>query len=74
MSTVTRDELMQVFQQLQGQFSSKKQDLAHAQRRFDALRTGFVEQMHHNTERMAGRTSVLRFDTGYGIPIILAHG
>ena len=27
-----------------------------------------------NSERMAGRTSVLRFDTGYGIPIILAHG
>ena len=55
MSTVTRDELMQVFQQLQGQFSSKKQDLVHAQQRFDALRTGFVEQMHHSTERMAAK-------------------
>lgn len=27
MSTVTRDELMHVFQQLQGQFSSQKQTL-----------------------------------------------
>ena len=26
MSTVTRDELMHVFQQLQGQFSSQKQN------------------------------------------------
>lgn len=52
MSTVTRDELMQVFQQLQGQFSSKKQSLADTQQRFDTLRTGFVELMRQNTQRM----------------------
>ncbi|MGY3300617.1 tRNA U34 5-carboxymethylaminomethyl modifying GTPase MnmE/TrmE/outer membrane lipoprotein SlyB [Pseudomonas sp. TE6288] len=57
MSTVNRDELMQVFQQLQGQFSSKKQDFAQTQQRFDTLRTGFVAQMRHNTERMAATVS-----------------
>lgn len=57
MSTVTRDELMQVFQQLQGQFSSKKQSLADTQQRFDALRTGFVELMRQNTVRMASSVS-----------------
>ncbi|WP_274642411.1 dynamin family protein [Pseudomonas serbica] len=57
MSTLTRDELIQVFEQLQGQFSSKKQDLAHTQKRFDALRTGFVEQMLQNTERMTTTVS-----------------
>lgn len=53
MSTVTRDELMQVFEQLQGQFSSQKQSLAQAQQRFDTLRTGFVQQMRQQTESMA---------------------
>lgn len=57
MSTVTRDELMQVFQQLQGQFSSKKQSLADAQQRFDTLRIDFVELMRQNTERMASSVS-----------------
>ncbi|MEE4148855.1 dynamin family protein [Pseudomonas viridiflava] len=57
MSTVTRDELMQVFQKLQGQFSSKKQSLADTQQRFDALRTSFVELMRQNTERMASSVS-----------------
>ena len=57
MCTVTRDELMQVFQQLQGQFSSKKQSLADTQQRFDTLRTDFVEQMRQNTERMAAAVS-----------------
>ena len=57
MSTVTRDELMQVFQQLQGQFSSKKQDLAQAQQRFDTLRTGFVTLLRQQTENMASAVS-----------------
>lgn len=57
MSTVTRDELMQVFQQLQGQFSSKKLDLAQAQQRFDTLRTGFVTQLRQQTESMASAVS-----------------
>ncbi|EKT4471304.1 dynamin family protein [Pseudomonas sp. CJQ_7] len=57
MSTVTRDELMQVFQQLQGQFSSKKQDLAQAQQRFDTLRTGFVTLLRQQTESMASAVS-----------------
>ncbi|WJM96870.1 dynamin family protein [Pseudomonas defluvii] len=53
MSTVTRDELMQVFEHLQGQFSSQKQSLAHAQQRFDSLRTGFAQMMRQQTESMA---------------------
>lgn len=57
MSTVTRDELMHVFQQLQGQFSSQKQNLADAQQRFDELRTGFVENMLQHTERMVSTVS-----------------
>lgn len=57
MSTVTRDELMQVFQQLQGQFSSQKQNLAQAQQRFDTLRTGFVKHLRQQTESMASAVS-----------------
>lgn len=53
MSTVTRDELMQVFQQLQGQFSSQKQSLAQAQQHFDTLRTGFATQLRQQTENMS---------------------
>jgi predicted GTPase/outer membrane lipoprotein SlyB len=57
MSTVTRDELMQVFQQLQGQFSSQKQSLAQAQQSFDTLRTGFVKHLRQQTESMASAVS-----------------
>lgn len=57
MSTVSRDELMQVFQQLQGQFSSQKQSLAQAQQRFDTLRTDFVNNMRQQTESMASAVS-----------------
>lgn len=57
MNTVTRDELMQVFEQLQGQFSSKKHDLAQAQQRFDTLRTGFVQHVSMQAENMASAIS-----------------
>ncbi|VXC97592.1 Dynamin [Pseudomonas sp. 8Z] len=57
MSTVTRDELMQVFEQLQDQFSSKKHDLAQAQQRFDTLRSGFVQRVSKQAESMASTIS-----------------
>lgn len=53
MSTVTRDELMQVFEHLQDQFSNQKQSLAHAQQCFDTLCTDFVQLMRQQTESMA---------------------
>lgn len=49
MSTVTRDELMQAFEGLQGQFASQKRHLADAQERFDFLRTGFAQDVQQHS-------------------------
>ena len=57
MSTVTRDELMHVFQGLQGQFSSQKQSFAQVQQQFDVLRIDFVKQMRQHAEQMASTVS-----------------